>query len=432
MSRLVVLIDGEHYPPLVRSVIAELRESHEVVGAVFAGGTEKIGASDPREVYGLEVETGPNRLVSLGVALDRWKPDAVLDLSDEPVVTAADRFRLATVALIRGVTYMGADFELRPAQLPSLVSKASIRIIATGKRTGKTAVAGALARHAVAAGRRPIIVAMGRGGPNPPAVVEVSADVSPQALIALADAGHHAASDYLEDAVTARVPTIGCRRVGGGLAGAVGFSNVGQGAQMAEARDEDLVIFEGSGAAIPPVATRAGMIVIPAWSGPDAVNLYLGPYRVLLADVAIVTMAEDPADAEPIRAAVKKLAQGIETVAGVFRPKPLSDVKGCSVFFCTTAPERVSTLLSDHLSNIYGCEVVGMSNALADRNRLTADLASAPDFEVLLTEIKAGGVEVAARAAAKLGRRIVLADNELIGEGVADAFDHVIALATRD
>lgn len=432
MKRLIVLIDGEHYPPLVRSVIDELRVSHEVLGAVFAGGTEKVGTSDPFTVYGLEVVTGPDRLISLAEALDRFRPDAVLDLSDEPVVSAADRFRMASITLIRGVEYTGADFDLRPAPLPKLIDKPSLRVIATGKRTGKTAIAGAIARQAVSVGRRPIIVAMGRGGPNPPAVVEVDSDVSAEALIALADSGRHAASDYLEDAITARVPTVGCRRVGGGLAGAVGFSNVAEGASIVAARDEDLVIFEGSGAAVPPVATGSGLVVVPATAGAGVVTDYLGPYRMLLADVAVVTMAEDPTAAGLIRAAIEEVAPGIETVAGVFRPKPLSDITGRSVFFCTTAPEGICAQLGEHLEDAYGCEVVGISNALADRSRLVGDLEQASDFEVLLTEVKAGAVDVAAREATRLGKQIVFADNDLIGDGISEAFDRVIQLASRE
>jgi hypothetical protein len=47
--------------------------------------------------------------------------------------------------------------------------------------------------------------------------------------------GNHAASDYLEDAVLAGVRTVGCRRVGGGLAGEPVESNVPEGAALAAA-----------------------------------------------------------------------------------------------------------------------------------------------------------------------------------------------------
>ena len=42
----------------------------------------------------------------------------------------------------------------------------------------------------------------------------------PADLLAVSRRGLHAASDYFEDAVLAGVMTIGCRRCGGGMAGA--------------------------------------------------------------------------------------------------------------------------------------------------------------------------------------------------------------------
>ena len=84
-------------------------------------------------------------------------------------------------------------------------------------------------------------MAMGRGGPPEPELVE-----SPPSLDELVErsrSGRHAASDYLEIAALAGVPTIGCRRAGGGLAGAVFVSNVAEGAALAAeqaARRRDL------------------------------------------------------------------------------------------------------------------------------------------------------------------------------------------------
>ena len=56
---------------------------------------------------------------------------------------------------------------------------------------------------------------MGRGGPREPQLAR--AGTSLDELRAIAARGPHAASDYLEDAALAGVPTVGCRRVGGGL-----------------------------------------------------------------------------------------------------------------------------------------------------------------------------------------------------------------------
>lgn len=426
--RVVVLVDGEHYPAVVRSAIDDMRgRGWTVASAVFCGGGEKVGEGDPGDVYGVEVARGDDRRSVLAAALDRDRPDAVVDLSDEPVLRPADRFELAVQALVRGVAYLGSDFELRPPPMDDVLTKPSVRVIATGKRTGKTAVAGALARRAASAGRRPIVVCMGRGGPAEPVVVEMDERLTPERLVELADAGRHAASDYIEDALTSRVTTIGCRRVGGGLAGAPYASNVVEGARIAEARPEDLVILEGSGSAIPPVRARSGVVCVPA-RGAD-VGGYLAPLRLLLADVAVVTMADDPGAADATAGAIREVSPKLEVVRAVLRPKPLEDVSGRKVFYACTAPASAGPALTGHLSDAYGCEVVGLSHHLSDRAALRRDLDQAPDHDVLMTEIKAGAIDVAVRSALAAGRQVVFADNDLVGDGIERAFDRVLELA---
>ena len=102
--------------------------------------------------------------------------------------------------------------------------------------------------------------------------------------------GRHAASDYLETAALAGVETIGCRHAGGGLTGAVSVSNVHEG--PAGGARPDLVVFDGSGAAIPPVETAAA-----SWSStarPSGRRAgYLNEYRHLVSDLVVLTMAEE-------------------------------------------------------------------------------------------------------------------------------------------
>src|SRR5207253_2441728 len=97
MTRALVIIDGEHYPPVVRDAISEL--PFEVVGAWLAGGTEKLrgGASRSPEEYGVPL-------------LDRLddgyaQAEVVIDLSDEPVLGPRDRFALASRVLAAGLRY---------------------------------------------------------------------------------------------------------------------------------------------------------------------------------------------------------------------------------------------------------------------------------------------------------------------------------------
>ena len=136
-----------------------------------------------------------------------------------------------------------------------------------------------------------VVVAMGRGGPVEPETVSVPPTLD--ALVALSRAGRHAASDHLETAALAGVETVGCRRCGGGLAGAVFVSNVLEGARVAAALGPDLVVFDGSGAALPPIAADRTIAVVGGHQSPAVAAGYLNAFRLLLADLVVLTMAEE-------------------------------------------------------------------------------------------------------------------------------------------
>src|SRR5262249_5496029 len=153
----------------------------------------------------------------------------VVDLSDEPVLGPAERFRWASRALAAGLPYVGADFRFEPPVYEP-VGVPSLAVIGCGKRVGKTAVSAHVA-SLFARDRDVVVVAMGRGGPREPELVERRPTV--EDLVALSRSGRHAASDHLELAALTGLPTIGCRRAGGGLAGKVFVSNVLAGARLA-------------------------------------------------------------------------------------------------------------------------------------------------------------------------------------------------------
>ena len=159
------MIDGEHYASVVRDALAELPQ--EIVACVLVGGTEKLRGG---EDYGVPLAS------SLEAAILEHAPDVVLDLSDEPVLGPPARFRLAARALALGVPYEGADFRLDPPRFEP-IGTPSVAVIGTGKRVGKTAVTGHVAR-VMARDRRVVVVAMGRGGPAEPEVVEVQPTVA--------------------------------------------------------------------------------------------------------------------------------------------------------------------------------------------------------------------------------------------------------------
>ena len=103
----------------------------------------------------------------------------------------------------------------------------------------------------------------------------------PKDLLEIAEQGRHAASDYIEDALLGRVPTVGCRRCGGGIAGGVELSNVPRGVEMSNELPGDITLLEGSGAAIPPAFADSTILVIPASVDPEYLTRIHGALSTL-------------------------------------------------------------------------------------------------------------------------------------------------------
>jgi cyclic 2,3-diphosphoglycerate synthetase len=420
--RALALVDGEHYPDVVVAALAELR--YDVVGAVMLGGREKLRDGLPD--YGVPLwDKLENALAEVDV-------DVVVDLSDEPVAGPRRRFRLASRALASGTPYVGADFRLDPVDFMPYPQPA-LAVIGTGKRVGKTAVAGHVARM-LSASRDVVVVAMGRGGPAKPVVVDVKPTV--QDLLALSRTGVHAASDYLEDAALAGVVTIGARRCGGGLAGTPFLSNVEEAAGIAASLDPDLVLLEASGATIPPVEAGRRILVAGAHEDPEVLSGHLGPYRLFLSDLVVLTMCEEPlaspARLDAMRQAVAEVDPELSVIATVLRPRPVEPVAGRRVAFFSTAPEAIHDRLREHLAGEHGAEVVLVSGNLARRDALRRELDSreAAGADIYLVEIKAAAIDVVAEAAEARGIPVVFADNAVVPlPGEADLDGQVRALA---
>jgi cyclic 2,3-diphosphoglycerate synthase len=390
-ERAVALIDGEHYASVVRDALAAL--PYDVVGALLVGGTEKLRGG---EDYG----------VPLVDALDALEVDLVVDMSDEPVLGPRERMLWASRALALGLPYVGADFRFDPPALEP-VGVPSLAVIGLGKRVGKTAVAGHAAR-VLAFDRRVVVVAMGRGGPAEPELLETPPTLDD--LLALSRSGRHAASDHLEAAALAGVSAVGCRRAGGGLAGAPFVSNVLEGVRVAAQLEPELLVFDGSGAALPPVDVDARILVT---NGSHDARAGLNAYRVLVSDLVVDTGCAD-------RDAIRSISD-VSVVAAELRLRPTEPLDGRRTAVFTTGPAPTDGL---------DAEIVHVSRNLARRDALRKELARV-DAEVYLVELKAAAVDVVAEAALARGAEVVLAANDVISPELDERLAELVPHRSR-
>ena len=178
--------------------------------------------------------------------------EVVVDLSDEPVLGPRERMLLASRVLAGGLRYEGADFRFEPPRY-ELFPVPSLAVIGTGKRIGKTAVTGHVARL-LARDRDVVVVAMGRGFPR------------------TADSGGASRRSTrcwtFPRGATRRIGLPrdrGAHRSGHGRLPACGRRarrrrddlKRGRGAALAAEQEPDVVVFDGSGAAIPPIDVDA-------------------------------------------------------------------------------------------------------------------------------------------------------------------------------
>ena len=444
VNNMLCLVDGEHYLPVTKEAIDTLNkmEDIDITAVVFIGGTEKL-RDDSEESYseklGVPVQFAKDKDIPYNIIVDmirKYDIDTVMDLSDEPILDYPKRFKIACKVLNEGIIYEGPDFKFEPTSQYEIMEKPSITILGTGKRIGKTAVSGFVSRLIDKNGYEPCVIAMGRGGPEEPEIVHgEKLKINAEFLLEQSEKGVHAASDHWEDALMSRILTIGCRRCGGGMAGEVFLTNMKQGAKLANKVDSKFAIFEGSGAAIPPIKTDKKIALIGANQPIENLTTYFGPYRVGLGDLVILTMCEEPmADKDKIKKIedfVADVNPDATVISTVFIPKPLGDLTGKKVLFATTAPESVKDKLVEYLENNYNCEVIGTTAHLSNRPLLRKDIEKYIDkADVMLTELKAAAVDVATKDALSHGLEVVYCDNipVAINENYPDLKESVIKL----
>jgi cyclic 2,3-diphosphoglycerate synthase len=398
--RVIALVDGEHHPSVVRDALIRLGADHEIVSVLFVGGEEKVPAevlAEAPERYGYDLVVGRE--------LPDVEADAVFDLSGAPVMDTHARRAIALAALDRGLEYIAPGARVRPP--PAERVETSVPILAvtgTGKRTGKTALGGHLAALLRARDAAPVVVSMGRGGPREPQLAGSGERLTVERLLEIARAGAHAASDYLEDATLTGVPAVGTRRCAEGPAGEVYDSNVADGVRLALTLDPDVIVLEGSGASLPPVAADRTVCIT---RGESEAFAGLGPLRLMRADLVVLLGVRPPELSEWSRAPV---------VSCRLEPEPAEPIEsGRRVAVFTTAGPESSYAIRGALAR-FGFEVVLLSTNLARRAALEGDLDMAvrERSDVFLTELKAAAIDTVAERAEREGLRTVLMRNEVV------------------
>jgi len=417
-KNLIALVDGEHYPQVTYDAVAMLKKIYpgNFKGIIFLGGTEKLVINNLEDFFGEEVYTIKDIDIDFKAALEYFKPDIVYDLSDEPVVNYIIRMKIASFCLANKCSYMGPDFLFSYEKEDIHCSKPTLSIIGTGKRIGKTAVSSYISKIYVQENVNVCVVAMGRGGPRSPQIIRGNEiDITPEYLLSISNKGMHASSDYIEDALTSKITTVGCRRCGGGFGGKIFMTNIKEGIDIAVKLNPDLIIIEGSGASIPDVEADATICVIGAGQNWENIIGYLGIYRILSSDMIIITMCEEPlADRDKINfleREIKKINPKARIIKTVFRPQPLSDIVGKKVFIAMTASKIIEPIIRDYIEINFNCSVIKMSFNLGNREELRKDLEKSKDYDTILTELKAASVDVLTDYAFKHKKEIIYMNN---------------------
>lgn len=411
-KKTLALIDGEHYPQVVKHAL----EKRKDISLLFmVGGAEKLKSE--KTDYGIPIiKAGKDLFGSLEQAIKKNRIEKVLDMSGDPILLTHERFRIAEIALRNFADYQGADFMFESVKEKQRLEIPSMQIIGTGKRVGKTAISSYACRLLKKEGHDPLVITMGRGGSEKPEIVDgEKIEITPEYLLEENRKGKHAASDCWEDALTAKVLAIGCRRCGSGLSGKTIEDNLAEGIEIANRTGKKFAVIEGSGDIVPDEKCGTRLLVVGAGQKIETLDRYLMPYRYSISDAVFISMcetAERERKTEKIERMIRK-RKDLPIIKTVFRPRPLESVKGERVFLAYTADKRiVEKSIIPYLEERYKCEITGYTKELANRKNLIKDMEKGlQNSEIVLTELKAAGVDTVTKEGIAEGKKVVYSEN---------------------
>jgi len=444
-ERTMLLLEGSTYLHTNNSAIKyAMEEIGNVTGAVILGSIEKIG--EPEELKKLSVpviyDSTLNSIERIKKGLAEFKPEKVYDLTGAPTVLTSIRNEFAPVITSSGATYEGLDFTFTGERNMPLLRDfilhrtdiTTLGFLGTGKRVGKTSVINTMAK--LMDKYKPVFITMGRGGPVKPVLISPEGyRLTPEHILELSKKEGHICSDNWQTALSTGFPVIGCFRVGEAYrTGVAAFSNVWEGTEMAEKLAPELIIYQGSGIARPPVRINGEIVIIGADQDPDKFGK-IERYSIIKGDMIIITKC-DTGDKEKLRNFLNSLVSTHLIIETVFKPRPLlsepSGLKGKKVIFFTTAPPYAIESQKKYLEETYECHVVNYSNNLANKKLLSADIKTLNNnFDTVLTEFKAAAIMVMEEMLHR-GKEVIICENELIASDNQDlksALNEVIGMA---
>ena len=80
----------------------------------FPTSSWRRSSSEERRSFAATESYGVPLAKDVASALESYRPELVVDLSDEPVLGPVERFALASRVLTHGIPYVGADFRFDP------------------------------------------------------------------------------------------------------------------------------------------------------------------------------------------------------------------------------------------------------------------------------------------------------------------------------
>ena len=128
-----------------------------------------------------------------------------------------------------------------------------------------------------------------------------------------------------------------------------------------------------------------------------------------------------------LKGEIAKINPNAKVIKTIFRPQPLSDIKGKKVLMVMTARREIEAKIRKYMEKEYSCHIIGMTFNLSNRKYLRKDLSKFSGYDTIITELKAASVDVVTDFAFKNKKDIVYLNNTPIIIGDEDELEEELA-----